>query len=256
MLELAMEAIDRGGEVAVRVSDVAAGAETAITSLYHHFGSREGLIEEAQVERIVRGYRLGTEDFRRAVEECRTRAQFRAIIVRMIEEASSPERMQLRLARANAIGSAFGRPGLFRRIADVLDRVDEDRAEILAMAQRRGWVQPDLDMRVASTWYACLVFGRALADFERPSCDPRKWLDLTIEVSDRLLFGPSGARGARPAARTAKGAVGGGGGQAGAPRAVRAPSPPRTRPARPAAHGRAGGSGSVGKPASGGRRAR
>ena len=186
MLELAVEAIDRGGEGAVRVSDITAGAETAITSLYHHFGSREGLIEEAQVERIIRGYRLGTEDFRRAVDGCRTRAQFRAIIVRMIEEASSPERTQLRLARANAIGSAFGRPSLFRRISDVLDRVDADRADVLAMAQRRGWIRPDVDTRVASNWYASLIFGRALADFEREA-DPAKQHALAADMQRQFV---------------------------------------------------------------------
>ncbi|MEI7688426.1 MAG: TetR family transcriptional regulator, partial [Planctomycetota bacterium] len=81
MLELEMAAIDEGGEVAVRAAEIAAGSGIAITSLYHHFGSREGLIEEAQIERILRGYREGTVVFRRAVAECSSREGFRDLVV-------------------------------------------------------------------------------------------------------------------------------------------------------------------------------
>lgn len=210
ILELAVAAIDRGGEPAVRVSEISAAAETAVTSLYHHFGSREGLIEEAHVERMIRGYRVGTEEFRQASVECRSRAQFRALVLRMTREASSSERRMMRLARANAVGSAFGRPNLFRRITDVLERIEIDRAEVLAMAQRRGWLRADIDPRAVSAWYSSVVFGRALVDFERPSCDGPAWLALTIEALDHIGFGPEAPRGRKTSACDAGGPAAGG----------------------------------------------
>ena len=52
ILELAVSAIDEGGEAAVRVNDLAAEAGVTIPTLYRHFGSRDGLVEAAQTYRF------------------------------------------------------------------------------------------------------------------------------------------------------------------------------------------------------------
>jgi AcrR family transcriptional regulator len=43
ILELAIQAIDSGGEVAVRVNDLAAAAGVTVPTLYRYFGSRDDL---------------------------------------------------------------------------------------------------------------------------------------------------------------------------------------------------------------------
>jgi len=59
ILELAVEAIDRGGEEAIRVNDIAADAGVTVPTLYRHFDSREGLVEAAQKRpQLFRRYQL------------------------------------------------------------------------------------------------------------------------------------------------------------------------------------------------------
>ena len=57
ILALAIKAIDTGGEASIRVKQIADEAGTSVTSIYHFFGSREGLIEAAQIARFEGGFR-------------------------------------------------------------------------------------------------------------------------------------------------------------------------------------------------------
>jgi len=238
LLALAMEAIEQGGEVAVRVADIAKDAETAITSIYHYFGSRDGLVEAAQIERIVRSYREGTEEFRRGFEQCRSRAEFRAFVLGAVRGYGAVDRASMRLARAHAVGAAFGRPRLAKRVGEFLDRIDADRATVLAEAQRRGWMRDDIDPLAASQWFATLVFGRVLGDLEREAWDPEAWLDVTIRAVNALLFGDATGPGAKVAtrARASKGepppAGGRGPEKAGGRRSPRTPKPGAGAPGR------------------------
>jgi len=210
-----MEAIEQGGEVAVRVADIAKDAETAITSIYHYFGSRDGLVEAAQIERIVRSYREGTEEFRRGFEQCRSRAEFRAFVLGAVRGYGAVDRASMRLARAHAVGAAFGRPRLAKRVGEFLDRIDADRATVLAEAQRRGWMRDDIDPLAASQWFATLVFGRVLGDLERQDWDPARWIEVTIDMTAFRLFGD----GAAPVAKAVPRGRGAGGGDSRARRA-------------------------------------
>lgn len=56
ILALAITQIDRGGEASIRVKQIAEDAGTSVTSIYHFYGSREGLIEAAQIARFEGGY--------------------------------------------------------------------------------------------------------------------------------------------------------------------------------------------------------
>ncbi|MSW21347.1 MAG: TetR family transcriptional regulator, partial [Actinobacteria bacterium] len=53
MLQMAIDAIERGGEASVRVREVSDATGVSFASLYHFFGSREGLVEEALAEIYV-----------------------------------------------------------------------------------------------------------------------------------------------------------------------------------------------------------
>lgn len=215
LLDLAMEAIERGGEAAVRVADIARNAETGITSIYHHFGSREGLVEAAQVERIAGSYRELYEQFRRGFERCRDRDDFRALLLGSVRQYGSPEQAGMRFARGHAVGGAFGRPRLARRVGEFLDWIDASRGEILAEAQARGWMRADIDPVAASQWYSTLVFGRVLGDLDRKGWSSAEWIHITQDMIGYRLFGevPAGV---------AKAATGRGRASAGVRRATRA----------------------------------
>ncbi|HEY0519552.1 MAG TPA: helix-turn-helix domain-containing protein, partial [Ilumatobacteraceae bacterium] len=68
VLEAAIEAIDAGGEHAVRVQDIADQAKVQVPILYRHFVNRDGLIQAAQLERISRQVDTELRDLAAAIE--------------------------------------------------------------------------------------------------------------------------------------------------------------------------------------------
>ena len=52
ILELAVAAIDAGGEAEIRVNHLVAQVGVTPPVLYYHFGNRDGLVIAAQIERV------------------------------------------------------------------------------------------------------------------------------------------------------------------------------------------------------------
>ncbi len=73
LLKATAAAIDKGGEGAVRIRDLTKSCNITAPSIYHFFGSREGLIDEAQALRFSRGQRQLGEAFTAAVHTCKTK---------------------------------------------------------------------------------------------------------------------------------------------------------------------------------------
>src|SRR5258706_1469302 len=80
LLQATIEAIDVGGEAAVRVQEIADTAGVQIPILYRRFGSREGLIQAAQIERLSRALGREMEELAAAMDTVATADQFRALI--------------------------------------------------------------------------------------------------------------------------------------------------------------------------------
>jgi AcrR family transcriptional regulator len=163
ILALAVAALDEGGDAAVRVKAITDEAGVGVTSLYHFFGHREGLIEAAQAERFHRGQTQLLAAFAEAVARCTTRDDFRQAIRRSVEVVGSPERAHDRLARASALGATIGHPRLQARLV-AGPHAGETLGDILVRAQRNGWIDPGVDASAVADWCSGVLFGRVLLD--------------------------------------------------------------------------------------------
>ncbi len=84
-LDAAIAMFDEGGEAALRIDELAKQVGVAKTSLYHHFGDREGLIVAAQAERYRRSILIGIDETLAAVESCEISEQFLTIFPALVE---------------------------------------------------------------------------------------------------------------------------------------------------------------------------
>ena len=80
ILRLTVEAIDLGGEGGVHVAEIAKASHVAVTSIYHFFQNREGLIEAAQASRFAREFTINANAFSEEVNKCVTQEEFRALL--------------------------------------------------------------------------------------------------------------------------------------------------------------------------------
>lgn len=189
MVELAMQALNEGGEAAVKVDAIVRQCQVSVTSLYHHFGSREGLIEAALIERYSRILVTNVDDFVSGVKESSNRDEMKTLIERFVPFLQGKENREVRFARAAAVGAAISRPAL----RESMGRVQETQAHLLADAladgQRRGIVRTGVDALSLAYWLSGIVFGKILLEITSPSDDQEAtYSNLTVQAIESVML--------------------------------------------------------------------
>jgi TetR/AcrR family fatty acid metabolism transcriptional regulator len=182
LIEAAVAMIDEGGEGSIRLRDIASTAGVTLPSIYHFFGSRDGLIEEAQAARYLRSQIGITQEFADSIFTCRSRRSFTAIVRRFLTAALDSRRTALRSVRIEVLGSAQARPALGVRLASEQRAANEALAVPLRYAQRRGWMRPDVDAVTVAAWVITTVTGRLFVETDPSFDDLTGWDTVTIEA--------------------------------------------------------------------------
>lgn len=178
VLDAAVSAIESGGEEAIQVEPLVRELGLTVTAIYRWFGSRQGLVQSAQQERFQRLSRTGLDEWGSAMSACADEASMRRLIDTALERALDPDRMPQRRRRANALGSAFGRPDLMQYMGGSLrQQVDEFAAQIEA-ARRRGVITAEEDPRSLALWYSVAVLGRVCFEVDPAPPSVTAWNEI------------------------------------------------------------------------------
>lgn len=190
ILELAISTIDEFGETGVRVSQIVEAAGVTIPTLYHYFGSREGLIEEAQAERFIRILRADIDVFLAQLETCETRADLEQALANLVQALELPDRALMRWQRLNALGATYARPSLAERITKAHDELATRTALALVPFQQKGIIRQDIDLRAVVAWYNGAVLGKNLVQIGNSDIDQAEWDRILVMATHAVLFGP------------------------------------------------------------------
>lgn len=188
LLSLAIEAIDAEGEGGVRVGHIAAAAGVTNPTLYRHFGSREGLVIEAQAQRYMRALRQFSE-FSVDVATATNVDEFRAAVEREFNRVWGAERAAGRRVRLNVLGSAYARPELRETIARYQHEYFMQIAQLLEPFKAKGWIRADLDVATFAYWMTGVFFGRSLLEMCDGLCDEEAWNSMAAGAILQVAFG-------------------------------------------------------------------
>lgn len=189
ILDLAIAAIDAGGEAAVRVNDIAAQAGVTPPALYYHFGSRDGLVIAAQVARYSRQAMEDTTRIGKELAKCTSRDELRATLIATWTGVIA-QRGPSRWVRASALGSAYARPELEAAIAKAQDDIVAGLCATLEPSLEKGWLRPGIDLQSAVAWQHSVLIGRVSIERGETLVDPDEWNRLTLEAFVHAFFGP------------------------------------------------------------------
>lgn len=188
LLNAAITIIDNVGEANFRVDDLLKQVGVTAPTLYHHFGSREGLIVEAQAERFSREMRKDFPKFINAVRNSQSIDDLRSALSIAFALRDNPKRNSIRLKRINAIGAAYARPELAKRIVEVHDALAREVAEALRPFQLSGIIREDIDLEMVVAWYNGAVLGKVLIDIAPTSLVADNWVTVMTDATNHLLF--------------------------------------------------------------------
>ena len=182
-----MQLIDKLGENAVRLRDVAEAVGVKEPSIYHHFENRESLLEAAQIERYRRSYLEMIMPLRMAVELADTREEFETAVRKVLEWSYKPDREPIRSVRAHVMGLAQSSQSMADRVREVNSEICSGVAEIFVKAQNRSWMRDDLDPLALAYWSISQLNGRVMAEMDPSRVDVEAWDHVSITAVMRLV---------------------------------------------------------------------
>ena len=180
LLEATIEAIEAGGEEAVHLRDIGAAAGVTTPTIYHFFGSRAGLLIEAQAARFKESLLTFTPAAGEQLERCQSIDEVEATLRSIAAPILSSARSKFRFARLEALGSAVSRPLLQERLSSALRESNEQFAAILTRLQARGLVRADISALTISSYVTSVILSRVIIEIDRSSNNEEEWDSLAL----------------------------------------------------------------------------
>ena len=193
LLDAAIADMEATGEASIRMMRIIEQVGVANGSIAYHFGSREGLVQEAIAERYLSAVSRGLEIFTARAGDIESREQLVDFFRSELRRLGGSSFHELRVRRLSALGAALLRPGLRERIIAEQAAYFDRASRPIERLQPMGIIDPTLDARAFAAWFLGLLLSRILSDLD-PGCDPdEEWSEFTLASILANLM-PTGAR--------------------------------------------------------------
>lgn len=183
ILDAVAEHLMSRDEEFIRIPEIAKEAGVNYGSVYHHFGSREGVINAAY-EMIFK--RLVEEDLdviRRDLDVVTTFEEFASLVPpRIYALTAGADRVQRRALRVRIVAAAMTRPDLREMIAASQREITDQFREIVETWQARGFVRPELPPEALAVMIQIISFGRTLDDVSETPITDAVWQQFLVQL--------------------------------------------------------------------------
>lgn len=166
ILDAAIELIESEGESGVRVHQLARKAGRTMGAVYHHFESREGVIEAARALQFRGRIEKDVAAIDDMSERCREPQDFVEGLVGILRASLSPERLDFRWTRVDVVGCARARPRLAGILGAEQHRIAALTTEVFRKAQARGLLRADVDVESLALLAQQATFAFVLSDID------------------------------------------------------------------------------------------
>ena len=180
LIDLALIELDKNGLSGFDLDDLLAKSKISKGSLYHHFGSKNGLITAAEVHLLLATYEQGNRLLRLLVENTKNADEFASHMELMVRTATNDESQESRRRRLRAIALAQNNPTLAEKIK--INQIEGSNylAETMQIAVDKGWLRPDINVRAFSYWQQGMFFGHKLLDISGEDDLKEPWNEIAI----------------------------------------------------------------------------
>jgi AcrR family transcriptional regulator len=176
------------GEGGFRIEDVIERTGISKSSLYLHFGDRDGLVGAAYVELFTTDTNRNIAQAISVFEDVKTREQLEAVLPPLVQAlARIPH--TVRWNRLDVLSATRHRPEFMSRIVEAQTRLNSALAEALSVQQKLGNVRTDLSAREMAVLIQGVSLGRIFRDLDSKldRDDLDEWSELTLAVYKLVL---------------------------------------------------------------------
>jgi AcrR family transcriptional regulator len=183
-IELAKNGVDN-----FDVEGVLECSKAARSSLYHHFGSKFGLIYAAQLEELTESLNNDNQLFRYLVETSATEEDFFSRLAELMRATSTKELAEFRRQRIRVFASATHNQMLAEAIRAAQVEGNLFFTDSLEILRTRGWINPQHDLHAVTYMIQGLLFGHIMLDFSQLPELEEGWVEVAMETIVSLVGG-------------------------------------------------------------------
>ena len=188
IVEKTIVLLERDGAVGFRIEDLIAQTGISKSSLYLHFGDRDGLIAVALESAFARDVRVNVDGAIAIFSKVKTKKQMQQAIPTLVDAALNL-RNDARWQRVMVLSSARHRQDLLKRISDSQMMFNSALEEIVRDKQQLGIIRNDLDAREIGVLIQAAIFGRIFRDLDPKMKDENltNWRKVLISLYEFFL---------------------------------------------------------------------
>ena len=166
-----------GDESLIRIPEICDATGVNYGSVYHHFGSREGVIDAAYNQLFSDLVQRDIDELSNVSEQSADIDEFLIRIQPLIGLLSAGEdRQRSRAMRARIVAAALTRPELAALIGATESRLTAELRDVMSMGQNRGFVRKDVSAWSLAVLIQAVVFGRVLDDITASPVEQEEWV--------------------------------------------------------------------------------
>ena len=183
VIAVTTELLLKYGEAGFRIEDVIEITGISKSSLYLHFGDRDGLVAAAYAELFTIDANRNISQAIAAFANIKSREQLDSIIPLLVE-ALVQTSGDVRWNRIDVLSSARHRPEFLARITEAQTRMNSALEEVFRVQQELGNARKDMDPREMAVLIQAVSFGRLFRDIDSrmKKNDLTQWAELTTAV--------------------------------------------------------------------------
>lgn len=188
VVEITIELVLEHGDSGFRIEELIERTGISKSSLYLHFGDRDGLVGTAMSTAFLRDIKANVEGAIALFSRVTTRKQMQDAIPVLVNAALNT-RDVARWQRVMVLASARHRPEMLRRISEAQTTVDTALEELIREKQKQGIIRKDLDAREIGVLIQTAVIGRIFRDIDTKITDKDldKWKAVLLSVYEGFL---------------------------------------------------------------------
>jgi AcrR family transcriptional regulator len=192
ILKAAEEEMAEHGFVKFSVDGVIERSGVARSSVYHHFGGRDGLISAVETASTMKSLERGTAEFEKVLDGISSGEEAFALIEYGIRIFRSSENRQRRQRRISTLAAAQSAPAIREVLMQEQQHGSENLARLLAKVKERGLADPVEPFLGLAYVIQSLLVGRVLVDISDNEELDKEWEDAAISTL-RLILRPKSA---------------------------------------------------------------
>ncbi len=187
LLEVTISELDRVGLAEIDLDSLLRKSKISKGSLYHHFGSKNGLLAAAEAKQFMRHLKREGETFRKLIEDCATKQKFIELVAAVMKITRLESNRSFRKKRVRAIAMSFNDENLAQVLKNAQIEVTEYLAGSFQITKDRGWIKPDTDLMALSYWIQGVFIGYIMLDITEQTEHEDAWGQVAFQALQPFL---------------------------------------------------------------------